>query len=78
MSTYIYCVGQVKKAEEWYSIQLPYVEQNYTLFALLADVRNRNDQVPISKPRGVPTDFDEAKCHLSIGIPHSLLTVLCF
>lgn len=32
------------------------VDRNYTLFAILADVRNYGENVPINSPKGVPTD----------------------
>lgn len=37
----------------------PYQGRNYTLFSLLADVRNNYHIKPISKPRGLPDDVDE-------------------
>lgn len=35
------------------------VYRNYTLFSILADVRNYNNVIPISEPKGIPTDADE-------------------
>lgn len=35
------------------------VDRNYDLFSILADVRNYNNIVPISEPKGIPADADE-------------------
>lgn len=56
-----------------------YVDRNYVLFALLAGVRN-NDQEPISEPRGLPKDVSpevlaEAEHWGRDGHSHSWLTV---
>lgn len=56
-----------------------YVERNYSLFALLADVRNHG-VVPISQPRGIPQDASEGYLwkSLSMGVDghsHSYFTV---
>ena len=67
MATYIHGVGQVKNNGVWHPIDIPHIEQNYTLFSLLSGVTNRDGITPIIKPRGVPEDFDEEKCSLSIG-----------
>jgi hypothetical protein len=36
-----------------------YPERNYTLFAVLANVRNYGESEPIAKPRGIPEDASE-------------------
>jgi len=40
-----------------YEVNEFYDGRNYELFALLADVRNYGDIIPISKPKGVPLDM---------------------
>lgn len=37
----------------------PYQGRNYSLFALLADVRNDHDLTPLSEPKGLPKDVSE-------------------
>ena len=37
----------------------PFDWRNYTMFAFLADVRNRGALKPICEPKGVPTDLSE-------------------
>lgn len=37
-------------------IEEPYIERNYQVFALLANVRNYGNVVPLAMPRGVPDD----------------------
>lgn len=37
----------------------PYDGRNYSLFAFLAGVRNYNEIVPLSEPRGIPTDASQ-------------------
>lgn len=50
----------------------PIWQQNYDLYAILADVRNdeKNPFDPISEPRGLPDDFyrwdDEPRCESSL------------
>lgn len=41
---------------EEYSIVSIYPHRNYSLFAVLADVRNSEGIIPISQPRGLPED----------------------
>ncbi len=36
-----------------------YTERSYKLFSILADVRNYDNIIPISKPRGLPEDITE-------------------
>lgn len=40
-----------------YSINQLRIPRNSTLFAILADVRNYSDYIPISEPRGIPEDI---------------------
>lgn len=42
--------------DNYWSADEYYQDRNYFLFAILADVRNGYDVVPLSKPRGVPKD----------------------
>ena len=41
----------------------PYFGRNYEFFSLLADVRNSYGIVPISKPRGIPSDASHGYLH---------------
>lgn len=52
---------EVKENGAWASkpIQRTYDGRNYNLFAILANVRNRHDFVPISEPKGFPLDVSE-------------------
>jgi len=55
---------EVKIYDWWFGIiKIDHlVERNYTIFACLADVRNYDCVIPISKPKGLPKDIsDEAK-----------------
>lgn len=45
--------------EKWAERQW-YHDRNYEVFAVLADVRNNGHITPISEPRGLPDDMDEA------------------
>jgi hypothetical protein len=66
-------------------IYIPYEKRlftgrNYNLFAMLADVRNRYDIIPISEPKGLPEDISENVKNMSIvwdgdGHSHSHFTV---
>ncbi len=47
---------EVKVNGKWEHYGHPYVNRNYSLFALLADVRNDGEIKPISKPKGLPVD----------------------
>lgn len=42
-----------------YEVVSIYSDRNYSLFSLLAGVRNYGDNVPISEPKGVPDDCSE-------------------
>jgi hypothetical protein len=45
--------------ERKYKLNSAYRNRNYTLFSLLADVRNYDDNKIISEPKGFPTDASE-------------------
>jgi hypothetical protein len=48
---------EVKVDGTWHHHSNPKIERDYWLFALLANVRNYDDEVqPISDPRGLPSD----------------------
>lgn len=54
--------------------------RNYTMFAMLADVRNSYGIIPISQPRGIPEDANEVTLERSErygidGHSHSYLTL---
>lgn len=54
--------------------------QNYTQFALLADVCNYDNQIPIAQPKGIPDDLSEVnKKHFNNwdadGYSHSYFTL---
>ncbi len=58
MGTDIHWVWQKKTPTGWETIEPAYEDdRNYRLFAWLADVRNIGI-VPISKPKGLPVDFE--------------------
>lgn len=42
-----------------YQINEAYRHRNYTLFSILADVRNYSDNEPICEPKGLPDDVSE-------------------
>ncbi len=42
---------------KWEHFHAPFIWRNYTLFAMMADVRNYEHIDPISKPRGFPEDI---------------------
>lgn len=46
------------RQNSWCSVMEVEGERNYALFSALAGVRNYNSVTPISKPRGLPDDFD--------------------
>ena len=48
-----------KDNEEWQHLANPRVERNYNLFALMAGVRNYDEIVPISDPKGLPKDITD-------------------
>ncbi len=49
---------EVKINGEWHHYSNPSVWRNYTLFALMAGVRNEDKEIePISPPRGLPSDM---------------------
>ena len=58
MGTDIHGVLQVRQYGKWWTECDIHGDRNYTLFAVLADVRNRYDLTPISEPRGWPEDFE--------------------
>jgi len=45
--------------EREYELNSAYGNRNYTLFSLLADVRNYDDNKIISEPKGFPEDASE-------------------
>lgn len=48
---------EVKINGKWEHYGHPHVPRNYTLFALMADVRNEGGKLhPVSKPKGMPSD----------------------
>lgn len=51
--------GTTSSEPEYWRVSA-YIGRNYTLFALLADVRNYDDIEPIDYPRGVPDDCSKA------------------
>lgn len=54
----IHLYTEVKVQGQWYCYGHPNVPRNYSLFALMADVRNENGELhPISKPKGLPIDM---------------------
>lgn len=46
----------IDESEKEYEIVAPYRDRNYTLFSILAGVRNYADNKTICEPRGVPDD----------------------
>jgi hypothetical protein len=64
---------------EWNLVSC-FTERNYSLFALLADVRNRAGNKPISAPRGLPKDVSLVTKNISDhwgedGHSHSWFTI---
>lgn len=54
----IHLFVEVKKEGEWECISDDWYDgRSYSLFGILADVRNYSKFPPISKPRGLPEDF---------------------
>jgi hypothetical protein len=48
--------SEVKIAGTWHHYSAECIGRDYWLFGLLADVRNYEDEKPISQPRGLPDD----------------------
>lgn len=66
--------------EQYLNVVSIYDHRNYTLFSMLAGVRNYSDNVCIAKARGIPSDVSEpVKCEYeywgSDGHTHSWLTL---
>jgi hypothetical protein len=66
--------------EKPYSVEPIYRQRHYSLFALLANVRNYGEDTPISEPRGLPADISpqteaEAEYWDSEGHSHSHFTL---
>lgn len=66
--------------ETKYRIFSAYRNRDYTLFAILADVRNGNNNIPISQPKGLPEDVSdvtkaESDFWDSDGHSHSFFTM---
>lgn len=54
----IHLVTQVKENGKWVIYPTTYKEdRNYSLFSVLAGVRQVGEVVPIAEPRGIPEDF---------------------
>jgi len=54
----IHLYGEVKIEGVWHCYSHPNVPRCYALFALMADVRNRDGEIhPVSKPKGLPVDL---------------------
>ncbi|KKL16961.1 hypothetical protein LCGC14_2490340 [marine sediment metagenome] len=72
---------EVKINNTWLHYSTPWVSRNYSLFAKMAGVRNYDDLVPISEPKGLPqaefpstlTQF-EAERWFGDGHSHSWLS----
>ena len=67
--------------EREYELIPAYRHRNYFLFSILADVRNYSNNIPISKPKGLPEDVsDEVRAESerwgSDGHSHSYFTLL--
>ncbi len=76
--------GSAAWVGEWFCAGEIYVERDYELFAVLANVRDDYPAPPISKPRGVPNDASSAyrgfKAQVSRQLPgavhsHSWVTL---
>lgn len=52
--------GEPEGWEARRAVRTWYDDRNYEVFAVLADVRNNGHITPISQPRGLPDDMDEA------------------
>lgn len=47
-------------SEKKYNINTIYKRRNYSLFSILANVRNESENKPISMPKGMPKDVSDA------------------
>ncbi len=57
MGADVHTILEVKYKGKWEYAGVCGIARNYTLFALMADVRSRDENIkPISKPRGFPSD----------------------
>lgn len=80
MGTNIHLHQEVKINGKWHHYGIPNVGRNYRLFARMANVRNKDeDIVPIAMPRGLPRDATELtiydyKLWDNDGYSHSFLT----
>ena len=48
---------EIRVNDKWEHYSEPYITRDYELFTKLANVRNDSKVVPISDPRGLPTDI---------------------
>lgn len=51
---------EIKVGGKWVHYNHPSINRQYALFAKMANVRNGGSIVPISDPRGLPTDITES------------------
>ncbi len=53
----IHVIVEEKQFDQWIALKDYYfLNRNYCMFALLADVRNNSNVMPFSKPKGIPDD----------------------
>lgn len=55
----IHAYGEIKINNMWHFVSEIEIFRNYSLFALLANVRNYDDIKAISDPKGLPVDTSE-------------------
>lgn len=56
----IHAHWEVKISGKWHHYDQPKIDRNYVLFAKMAGVRNREDEIePLSMPKGLPKDITE-------------------
>jgi len=56
----IHAHWEVKISGKWHHYDQPRIDRNYVLFAKMANVRNRDDEIePLSIPKGLPEDITE-------------------
>ncbi len=73
----IHVFTEVKIKGQWYAYGHPNVYRSYTLFALMAGVRNSQNIMPISLPKGIPDDCSNVVQHAAEdgdGHSHSWLS----
>lgn len=62
MGTSITSLVECKKSDgSWKVNDYSPIDDNYILFSILSDVRNHDNIIPISQPRGLPEDLDKER-----------------